>query len=68
MAPEGSRGPGLGPDDLPTLDEMERRYVLQVLDRTAGNKEKAARILGINRRTLYRMQERWATRPPRTGA
>lgn len=68
MAPEGSRGPGRGPDDLPTLDEMERRYVLQVLDRTAGNKEKAARILGINRRTLYRMQERWATRPPRTGA
>lgn len=66
MAPEGSRGPGQGPDDLPTLDEMERRYVLQVLDRTSGNKEKAARILGINRRTLYRMQERWAKRPPRT--
>lgn len=47
-------------EELPTLEEMERRYVLQVLDRTGGNKEKAAKILGINRRTLYRMQERWA--------
>lgn len=48
-------------DQLPTLAELQRRYVLHVLDRTNGNKERAARILGINRRTLYRMQERWAS-------
>lgn len=53
------------PEELPTLEEMERRYVLQVLDRTGGNKEKAAKILGINRRTLYRMQERWAKKAAR---
>jgi DNA-binding NtrC family response regulator len=45
--------------ESPTLAEVERRYVLQVLDSTGGNKDKASRILGINRRTLYRMQERW---------
>jgi len=60
-APEGPGGRDAGRDEWPTLDEMERRYVMQVLDRTAGNKEQAARILGINRRTLYRMQERWAS-------
>ena len=45
-------------DDLPTLEELERRYIVQVLKRTTGNKEEAARILGIDRRTLYR----WRTR------
>jgi DNA-binding NtrC family response regulator len=47
------------PDELPPLEVVERRYVEQVLEATSGNKERAAKILGINRRTLYRMQERW---------
>jgi len=54
-------GTGLpGSDESLTLSELQRNYVMQVLDHADGNKEKAARILGINRRTLYRMQERWS--------
>lgn len=49
-----------GGDEFITLSDLQRNYVLKVLEHADGNKEKAARILGINRRTLYRMQERWA--------
>ena len=42
------------PSELITLDEMERRYVRQVLAAVGGNKTHAARILGLDRRTLYR--------------
>jgi transcriptional regulator with PAS, ATPase and Fis domain len=41
-----------------TLGELEELYIDQVLRQTAGNKVRAARILGINRRTLYRRGER----------
>ncbi|MCP4036915.1 MAG: sigma-54-dependent Fis family transcriptional regulator, partial [bacterium] len=37
-----------------TLSELADRYTSQVLQRTGGNKARAAKILGINRRTLYR--------------
>jgi DNA-binding NtrC family response regulator len=43
---------------LPTVDELERRYLLHVLETTGGNRKRAAEIMGINRRTLYRMAER----------
>jgi len=46
-------------EDLPSLDELERRYLLFVLDVAAGNRTRAAEILGIDRRTLYRMVERY---------
>lgn len=36
------------------LEEIERAYVRRVLEEHGGNKAGAARILGINRRTLYR--------------
>lgn len=41
-------------DDRPTLDELSRRYIRLILAETGGNKSRAAGILGINRRTLYR--------------
>jgi DNA-binding NtrC family response regulator len=45
--------------DLPTLDDLERRYLLHVLDAAHGNRTRAAEILGVDRRTLYRMAERF---------
>jgi two-component system, NtrC family, response regulator AtoC len=41
-------------EELPSLRELEQRYVRLVLERTGGNKRKAAGLLGISRRTLYR--------------
>lgn len=49
-------------DDLPTLDELERRYLLHVLEVVGGNRTKAASVLGIDRRTLYRMAGRFDIR------
>ena len=46
-------------DALLTLDEVEKRHLTLVLKETRGNKVKAAKILGIDRRTLYRMAERF---------
>ena len=37
-----------------TLSEVERAYILRVLEKTAGNKYQAAHALGIDRKTLYR--------------
>jgi DNA-binding NtrC family response regulator len=45
--------------DLPTLDDLERRYLVHVLDAANGNRTRAAEILGVDRRTLYRMAERF---------
>ena len=41
-----------------TLAQLEDLYIDRVLEHTSGNKVQAARILGINRRTLYRRGER----------
>jgi len=45
----------IAPDGLVTLEEMERRYLLQVLAATRGNKLQAARILNVDRKTIDRM-------------
>ncbi len=45
--------------DFPTLEELEKRYLQLVLEKTGGRKEKAAQILGINRRTLYRKEREY---------
>lgn len=44
--------------ELLPLREVERRYVLKVLQETGGNKKKASEILGIDRTTLYRILEK----------
>jgi DNA-binding NtrC family response regulator len=41
-----------------TLHELGDLYVDRVLESTQGRKSEAARILGVNRRTLYRREER----------
>ena len=46
------------------MEEVERRYVLRVLDAVRGNKTLAARILGFDRKTLYRKLERYSGEPP----
>jgi two-component system, NtrC family, response regulator AtoC len=46
------------PQGIP-LSEVEKRYIQRVLEETGGNKKKAAEILGIDRRTLYRMAARY---------
>lgn len=45
---------------LCTLADLERAHVQRVLATVSGNKARAARILGIERKTLYRMLERWS--------
>jgi len=45
--------------DLPTLEELERRYLLHVLQAVGGSRTRAAEVLAIDRRTLYRMAERY---------
>lgn len=45
--------------ELVTLDELEKRYLVRVLKESGHNKVRAAKILGIDRRTLYRMAERF---------
>ncbi|MBA3452828.1 MAG: sigma-54-dependent Fis family transcriptional regulator [Deltaproteobacteria bacterium] len=52
--------------EMITLDEMERRYVRHVLSSVNGNKTHAARVLGIDRRSLYRRLEAPVPRPPGT--
>ena len=42
---------------MPTLAEWNQRYVDYILSFTKGKKTAAARILGINRRTLYRRKK-----------
>jgi DNA-binding NtrC family response regulator len=44
---------------LPSLEEMEKRYLAHVLAVLEGNRSRAAEALGIDRRTLYRMIERF---------
>jgi two-component system, NtrC family, response regulator AtoC len=46
------------PAELLPMEEVERRYLLKVLEAVGGNKTLAAQVLGFDRRTLYRKLER----------
>jgi two-component system response regulator HydG len=54
------------PAELVPLEEVERRYILRVLQAAGGNKSIASRILGLDRKTLYRRLEAYgaASRDP----
>jgi two-component system response regulator HydG len=59
------------PADLLPMEEIERRYIVRVLEAVGGNKTLAAQVLGFDRRTLYRKLERLrdpAVREPRTAS
>jgi len=51
-------GPAVDPEEWPLLSAVEGRYVARVLIHTAGNKQAAARVLGVDRKTLDRMIKR----------
>jgi transcriptional regulator of acetoin/glycerol metabolism len=47
---------------LSSLEEVERRHVAAVLSHTGGNVSQSARILGIDRVTLYNKMKKWGLR------
>ena len=47
------------PSELISMEEVERRYILRVLDLVGGNKTQAAQILAMDRKTLYRKIEQY---------
>jgi DNA-binding NtrC family response regulator len=55
--------PGISPQEVMTMDEVERRYITRILQQVGGNKTTAAELLGLNRRTLYRKLELWGAAP-----
>lgn len=42
-----------------SLEQLEKRYIHYILERSGGKKDKAAQMLGINRRTLYRKEREY---------
>jgi transcriptional regulator with PAS, ATPase and Fis domain len=50
--------------ELVTLEEVERRYVERVLEVVGGHRATAARILGLDRKTLYRKLQGWRRQQP----
>ena len=49
--------------DTPSLEEVKKRYVLHVLRHNQGNVSRSARVLNIDRRSLYRMLARFKIEP-----
>jgi DNA-binding NtrC family response regulator len=60
--------PGDGDGALVSLEEVERRHVTEVLRRTAGNVSQAARILDIDRVTLYHKMKKYGLKREDEGA
>jgi transcriptional regulator with PAS, ATPase and Fis domain len=57
-----SRSPEAGPENL-SITEMEKRLIHKVLTRTSWRRSEAARVLGINRATLYNKINLYALAP-----
>ncbi len=45
--------------DSPTLEELEKRYIMKTLQKFNDNKEQTASLLGINKSTLWRKLQNW---------
>ena len=58
-ATAGGVGGGAPAVETDQLTEVQRAHVLEILHRERGNKARAARALGINRRSLYRLLEKY---------
>ena len=59
---------GAVPQSAPvTLEELEREHILRVLNESTGNRERAAAILGISSRTLYRKLREYETQATSLG-
>jgi DNA-binding NtrC family response regulator len=43
----------------PRLEDLEKAHIVEILRQQNGNKARTARILGIHRRKLYRLLERY---------
>ncbi len=56
------------PDHSTHLSEVERRHVIDILRRSKGNKVHAAKLLGISRRALYRLLEKYRIDSPTADA
>jgi two-component system, NtrC family, response regulator AtoC len=54
---------GSDASQLVSLEEMERRYVLHVLEAVGGSRTAAAKVLGVDRTTLWRRLERYGVKP-----
>jgi DNA-binding NtrC family response regulator len=50
--------------DQPTMEELERRYLILTLRRTGGNRRRAAELLGLHPRTIYRLAKKYQLIPP----
>ncbi|MFY4730689.1 helix-turn-helix domain-containing protein, partial [Nitrospira sp. BLG_2] len=63
LPPEVLQSDGLHSERLEilpgTLKALQREQVLKMLESAQGNKERTARLLGISRRTLYRLLDRY---------
>jgi DNA-binding NtrC family response regulator len=54
--------------EVQSLEDMELSYILRVLDAVGGNKASAARLLGVDRTTLYRKLQRQELNDPLAAA
>src|SRR5262249_5190647 len=68
LQPGANHAPGAGGLVGRPLVEIERYYTEQALALTNGNREEAARMLGIGERTLYRIMQDWKAQDKIRGA
>ena len=65
VTPKGKNADAFILSDFPTLEEVKKRYIVKVLHDTTGNVSRAAEVLDVDRRSLYRMMERYQIASPR---